>query len=36
MAESETVNVSRVQRGLDTVERVGNTLPDPAVLFIEN
>ncbi len=34
MAESETVKVSRVQRALDTVERVGNKLPDPAVLFI--
>ncbi len=34
MAETETVKTSRVQRALDTVERVGNKLPDPAVLFI--
>jgi aminobenzoyl-glutamate transport protein len=36
MAESETpkVKVSRVQRALAAVERVGNRLPDPAVLFI--
>ena len=30
----ETVPESRIQRMLDTVERVGNKLPDPAVLFI--
>ncbi|MBT8079708.1 MAG: AbgT family transporter, partial [Gammaproteobacteria bacterium] len=34
MAESETVKVSRVQRALAAVERFGNKLPDPAVLFI--
>ena len=34
MTEAETANISRVQRALDTVERVGNKLPDPAVLFI--
>lgn len=34
MAEDSTVKVSRVQRALDTVERVGNKLPDPAALFI--
>ena len=34
MSESETVKVSRVQRALATVERIGNRLPDPAVLFI--
>jgi len=34
MAESETAKVSRVQRALAAVERVGNRLPDPAVLFI--
>ncbi|MDX1480716.1 MAG: AbgT family transporter [Woeseiaceae bacterium] len=34
MAEAEPVKVSRIQRALDTVERVGNKLPDPAVLFI--
>ena len=34
MAEESTVKVSRVQRALDTVERVGNKLPDPAALFI--
>ena len=34
MAETETVATSRVQRALDAVERVGNRLPDPAVLFI--
>ena len=34
MAESETRQVSRVERALAAVERVGNKLPDPAVLFI--
>jgi len=34
MAESDTVRVSRTQRALAAVERVGNRLPDPAVLFI--
>ena len=34
MSESETVKVSRVQRALAAVERFGNKLPDPAVLFI--
>ena len=34
MAESETVKTSRVQRALAAVERFGNKLPDPAVLFI--
>lgn len=34
MAEETTIKVSRVQRALDTVERVGNKLPDPAALFI--
>jgi len=36
MAESETpkVKVSRIQNALAAVERVGNRLPDPAVLFI--
>ncbi|MDH4108462.1 MAG: AbgT family transporter [Gammaproteobacteria bacterium] len=34
MAETETVKHSRVQRALAAVERVGNRLPDPAVLFI--
>ena len=34
MTEEATAPVSRVQRALDTVERVGNKLPDPAVLFI--
>ena len=34
MSESETVKVSRVQRALAAVERIGNKLPDPAVLFI--
>ena len=34
MAESENVKAGRVQRALAAVERVGNKLPDPAVLFI--
>lgn len=34
MAEAETVPGGRVQRALNAVERVGNRLPDPAVLFI--
>ena len=34
MADAETAKVSGVQRALDAVERVGNKLPDPAVLFI--
>ncbi len=34
MTEEATAPASRVQRALDTVERVGNKLPDPAVLFI--
>jgi aminobenzoyl-glutamate transport protein len=34
MAESSTIQVSRIQRALNTVERVGNKLPDPAALFI--
>ena len=34
MTEEATAPVSRVQRALDTVERLGNKLPDPAVLFI--
>jgi len=34
MAEEVAVKVSRVQRALAAVERVGNRLPDPAVLFI--
>ena len=34
MSDSEAVKSSRVQRALATVERVGNKLPDPAVLFI--
>ncbi len=34
MAESETPQVSRVERALAAVERIGNKLPDPAVLFI--
>jgi len=34
MAESEAVKKSRIQRALDSIERVGNKLPDPAVLFI--
>ena len=34
MAESSTIQVSRIARALNTVERVGNKLPDPAALFI--
>ena len=34
MAESDTVKISLMQRALGAVERVGNKLPDPAVLFI--
>ena len=34
MSEADTVKASRIQRALDTVERVGNKLPDPAMLFI--
>ena len=34
MSDSADVQSSRVQRALATVERVGNRLPDPAVLFV--
>ncbi len=34
MAESETPKPGRMERALAAVERVGNKLPDPAVLFI--
>ncbi|MEM7501503.1 MAG: AbgT family transporter [Pseudomonadota bacterium] len=34
MAAEETAPKSRIQRGLDAVERIGNKLPDPAALFI--
>ena len=34
MAKEVTPKVSRVQRALATVERVGNRLPDPAMLFV--
>jgi aminobenzoyl-glutamate transport protein len=34
MSDSEVVKLSGVQRALAAVERVGNKLPDPAVLFI--
>ena len=34
MAEAEASRPNRIQRALDTVERVGNKLPDPAMLFI--
>ena len=34
MAESAPASAGRIQRALDAVERVGNKLPDPAVLFI--
>ena len=34
MAESAEVQTSRVQRALAAVERVGNRLPDPAILFV--
>ena len=34
MAESETPKPGRMERALAAVERVGNRLPDPAVLFI--
>jgi aminobenzoyl-glutamate transport protein len=36
MAESETpaARMSRIQRALAAVERVGNRLPDPAMLFV--
>ena len=34
MSSSEVVNTNRVQRWLATVERVGNRLPDPAILFV--
>ena len=34
MAESETPRPGRMERALAAVERVGNRLPDPAVLFI--
>ncbi|MGB5246165.1 MAG: AbgT family transporter [Woeseia sp.] len=34
MSDSEAVQLSRVQRALATVERVGNKLPDPAMLFV--
>ncbi len=34
MSDSEVVKVSLVQRALAAVERAGNKLPDPAVLFI--
>ena len=34
MSESAPASAGRIQRALDAVERVGNKLPDPAVLFI--
>ncbi len=34
MGESEAVKPSRVQNALAAVERIGNKLPDPTVLFI--
>lgn len=34
MSDTEVVKTSRVQRALAAVERTGNKLPDPAVLFI--
>lgn len=34
MAEETAVRISRIQRALNTVERLGNKLPDPAALFI--
>ena len=34
MAESETTKPGRMERALAAVERIGNKLPDPAVLFI--
>jgi len=34
MAESAAPKISRSQRALAAVERIGNMLPDPAVLFI--
>jgi len=34
MSESANTKASRVQRTLAAVERIGNKLPDPAVLFI--
>ncbi|MFQ5983179.1 MAG: AbgT family transporter, partial [Woeseiaceae bacterium] len=34
MAEPDTPKASRIERALAAVERVGNKLPDPAVLFI--
>lgn len=34
MAESEAIKASRMERMLGAIERVGNKLPDPAVLFI--
>ena len=34
MSESETPKPGRTERALAAVERVGNSLPDPAVLFI--
>ena len=34
MAESETPRIGRIERALAAVERVGNKLPDPAMLFV--
>ncbi|MDT8321651.1 MAG: AbgT family transporter, partial [Xanthomonadales bacterium] len=34
MSEATTIKPSRVQKILGAVERAGNRLPDPAVLFI--
>ena len=34
MSEPETPKAGRTERALAAVERVGNRLPDPAVLFI--
>lgn len=34
MPKSKAVRISRVQRTLAAVERVGNRLPDPAMLFV--
>ena len=34
MSEDKAVAPGRVERALAAVERVGNKLPDPAVLFI--
>ena len=34
MTEAQTSQTGLVQRALATVERVGNKLPDPAILFV--